>query len=81
MTPRLAGVTVPLRPSHCSGVLGGELRLRLFNYGEPLLHHDLPGILKVIQASPIEFGLVEISTNAQYVDRDQLEEALSPGLE
>lgn len=50
--------------------------LRLFNYGEPLLHDDLPGILREIPQQRWTVGEVEISTNAQWVDWASFEEAL-----
>lgn len=50
--------------------------LRLFNYGEPLLHHDLPGILKQIVVQRWATKVVELSTNAQFVNWDQFEEAI-----
>ncbi|MGQ9369812.1 radical SAM/SPASM domain-containing protein [Azospirillum sp. ST 5-10] len=52
------------------------LYLRLFNFGEPLLHHDLPGILSRIPAQRWKTRVVEISTNAQFADWPALEEAL-----
>jgi radical SAM protein with 4Fe4S-binding SPASM domain len=53
---------------------------RLFNFGEPLLHHDLAGILAAIgRRRTLNIGLVEISTNAQYHDFDALAEALATG--
>ncbi len=59
----------------------GEVRLfRLFNFGEPLLHKDLPGILAVIPKQLFRVGLVELSTNAQYHDFDMLAEALRTGV-
>jgi molybdenum cofactor biosynthesis enzyme MoaA len=39
--------------------------MRLYNYGEPLLHRDLPGIVEQIPAA-LEAVIVEITTNAQY---------------
>jgi radical SAM protein with 4Fe4S-binding SPASM domain len=53
---------------------------RLFNYGEPLLHHDLPGILAKVAAQPWTAELVEISTNAQLVNWEAMEEALRMGV-
>ncbi len=50
--------------------------LRLFNYGEPLLHKDLPGVLKAVAAQPFNIGCVEISTNAQFARWEQIEEAV-----
>ena len=50
--------------------------LRLFNFGEPLLHKDLPGILAEIPKQRWSTEVVEISTNAQHVDWDSLARAL-----
>ena len=52
------------------------LYLRLFNFGEPLLHHDLAGILACIPKQRWKTRFVEISTNAQFVDWPSFEEAL-----
>lgn len=49
---------------------------RLFNYGEPLLHRDLPGILQEIPRQQWRASVIEISTNAQWVDWEQFEEAV-----
>ena len=49
----------------------------LFNYGEPLLHHDLPGIVEVLARSPLAIECLEISTNAQFARWDQIEEVLA----
>lgn len=49
--------------------------LRLFNFGEPLLHRDLAGILECIPRQDWSVGRIEISTNAQFVDWDDLEAA------
>jgi radical SAM protein with 4Fe4S-binding SPASM domain len=51
--------------------------LRLFNYGEPLIHHDLPGILSAVARSGKEISVVEISTNAQFARWTQLERAIA----
>jgi MoaA/NifB/PqqE/SkfB family radical SAM enzyme len=48
--------------------------LYLFGYGEPLLHDDLPGIFDVVGRQTWSPKKVEISTNAQQVDWQQLEE-------
>ena len=54
---------------------------RLFNFGEPLLHHDIAGILAAIgRRKALRIGLVEISTNAQYHDFDALAAALDTGV-
>lgn len=54
--------------------------LRLFNFGEPLLHKDLPGILEQIPKQPWEASVVEVSTNAQYHDFSMLTEAFRTGV-
>src|SRR5687768_14221729 len=50
--------------------------LRLFSFGEPLLHRNLGGILECIPRQSWSVGRVEISTNAQFVDWDDFEAAL-----
>ena len=50
--------------------------LRLFNYGEPLLHKRLPEILKCIPRQSWKASIVEISTNAQTVYWESFEEAI-----
>lgn len=47
---------------------------RLFNYGEPLLHPDVPGLLRMISRAPWYARIVEISTNAQHHNFPALEE-------
>lgn len=51
-------------------------RLQLFNYGEPLLHPDLPGIFRVLADHQDRITRLEISTNAQFVRWKQLEEVM-----
>ena len=48
--------------------------LRLFNFGEPLLHPDVPGVLSVTERQAINIMSVEISTNAQHHDFHMLAE-------
>lgn len=50
--------------------------LRLFNFGEPLLHHELPALLREIPQQQWKAQEIEISTNAQFVRWDVLEAAL-----
>jgi radical SAM protein with 4Fe4S-binding SPASM domain len=50
--------------------------LRLFSYGEPLLHRDLAGILECIPRQRWTTKRVEISTNAQFADWTDLEAGL-----
>ena len=48
---------------------------RLFNYGESLLHDDLPAIFDELATAPrFKIGYLEISTNAQFARWDQLED-------
>lgn len=54
--------------------------LRLFNFGEPFLHHDLVNILEIIKRAPHKISEVEISTNAQFVNWEQFENAISTGV-
>ncbi len=53
---------------------------RLFNFGEPLLHTDLTGLFRIIDEQPWRAEEMEISTNAQWCDFDDLERALSMGV-
>jgi radical SAM protein with 4Fe4S-binding SPASM domain len=50
--------------------------LRLYNYGEPLLHKKLASIVAEIPRQRWKVSVVEISTNAQWVDWDEFEEAI-----
>ena len=50
--------------------------LRLFNFGEPLLHEQFSEVLKRLQRQRWQAEHVEISTNAQHVYWDDFEEAL-----
>jgi MoaA/NifB/PqqE/SkfB family radical SAM enzyme len=51
---------------------------RFFDYGEPLLHNDLPGIFAAFQAAKgFTVGHAELSTNAQFARWDQLEEVIA----
>jgi radical SAM protein with 4Fe4S-binding SPASM domain len=47
--------------------------LRLFNYGEPLLHRQLAAVVAQIPLQRWKTSIVEISTNAQWVDWDEFE--------
>jgi radical SAM protein with 4Fe4S-binding SPASM domain len=53
---------------------------RLFSFGKPLLHGDLPAILNAVKQQRWSTGLVEISTNAQYHDFEVLTEAFKIGV-
>ena len=50
--------------------------LRLFNFGEPLLHSDVPGLLKQVKKQKWNPRRVEISTSGQYFDNKQMLEIL-----
>lgn len=54
--------------------------LRLFNYGEPLLHPDLEDIGRSVLDSPLDIHWVEISTNAQCHAEDRLEALVAMGV-
>jgi radical SAM protein with 4Fe4S-binding SPASM domain len=47
--------------------------LRLFNFGEPLLHRQLAAIVAEIPKQRWKASVVEISTNGQWVDWDEFE--------
>lgn len=49
--------------------------LRLFSFGEPLLHRNLAGIFECIPRQKWTVGRVEISTNAQFANWNDLEAA------
>ncbi len=50
---------------------------RLFNYGEPLLHRDLSGLLEIIPQQRWRAQEIEISTNAQFAHWPSFEAALA----
>jgi radical SAM protein with 4Fe4S-binding SPASM domain len=50
--------------------------LRLFNFGEPLLHNQLADIVACIPKQKWKASVVEISTNAQKVNWDDFEEMI-----
>lgn len=49
---------------------------RLFNFGEPLLHRELPALVEMIPRQRWKASMVEISTNGQWVDWDAFEEMI-----
>jgi radical SAM protein with 4Fe4S-binding SPASM domain len=55
-------------------------KLRLFNYGEALLHRELPELLRVITRQKWRAWNVEISTNAQFAHWPTFEQALATGV-
>ena len=54
--------------------------LRLFSFGEPLLHKQLALMLEQIPKQHYTVGAIEISTNAQFADWDQLALAMQTGV-
>lgn len=54
--------------------------LRLFNYGEPLLHPDISGIFEILQRQRWRADQVEITTNAQHVYWEDFQNALKMGV-
>lgn len=54
--------------------------LRLFNFGEPLLHENLTGILEVLREQPWQAETLEISTNAQFCNWEDFASALKVGI-
>jgi radical SAM protein with 4Fe4S-binding SPASM domain len=54
--------------------------MRLFNFGEPLLHKDLAGIVAAIPEQRWKVSIVELSTNAQRVDWTDFENAIAQGV-
>ncbi len=55
-------------------------RLRLFNYGEPLLHRNVPSLLRMIPKQKWSVSRTSISSNAQYHDFDMLAQIFKTGL-
>ncbi len=49
---------------------------RLFNFGEPLLHENLPDLLRELDKRSFSISNIELSTNGQYHDFPVLEEAI-----
>ena len=45
---------------------------RMFNFGEPLFHPELPQLVKCVRESGLKVKKLEISTNAQHHDFDTL---------
>jgi radical SAM protein with 4Fe4S-binding SPASM domain len=54
--------------------------LRLFNFGEPLLHENLSEILEVLRDQPWRAEVLEISTNAQFCNWEDFASALRVGI-
>lgn len=54
--------------------------LGLYNYGEPFLHPNLPDILFQIPKQSWSCDTVEISTNAQHFDEEQLTKVFRTGV-
>lgn len=51
--------------------------IRLFNYGEPLLHSNISGVIEIIARQSFKFRELEISTNAQKVNWEDLRLSIS----
>ena len=47
---------------------------RLFNFGEPMLHPDLPGLVNQVRKYNFKVGKIEISTNTQSCNFENLAE-------
>jgi len=54
--------------------------MRLFNFGEPLLHENLNGIFEVLRDQPWRPEILEISTNAQHCNWEDFTSALKMGI-
>jgi radical SAM protein with 4Fe4S-binding SPASM domain len=53
---------------------------RLFNFGEPLFHPNLPELIRQLNCFPWKVGKIEISTNAQCHNFEILTEVFKTGL-
>ena len=53
---------------------------RLFSFGEAFLHPDLPSIVDISSNQKWKVGTLEISTNAQIVDKDVLKDIFKTGV-
>ena len=51
--------------------------LRLFNYGEPILHPELPAVIEIARTVPNwKVGCLELSTNGQFKNRSRLSDII-----
>ncbi|RPJ08224.1 MAG: radical SAM protein, partial [Deltaproteobacteria bacterium] len=75
LEPRIQSISVE-DFAHCLGHIDVERihTFRLFNFGEPLLHRHLSSIVEEIPKHRWKASIVELSTNGQRVDWDELEE-------
>jgi len=53
---------------------------RLYNFGEPLLHPEIAGIMEDLRPYRSKIKYIELSTNAQHEKFDRLESVLRAGL-
>jgi len=53
--------------------------MRLFNFGEPLLHPQLPEMVELINEQPFIIRELEVSTNGQYYNEESLKKTFSIG--
>jgi molybdenum cofactor biosynthesis enzyme MoaA len=73
LKPKVKAVTVDDFKQCMTNVDVAQVRyLRLFNFGESLLHKDLTGIMQVVNDMPYQVDTVEISTNGQFAYWDDL---------
>lgn len=78
LLPKVRQVPLPLFDTILGNIDVDHVHtLRLFNYGEPLLHAQFSEILKRLPHQRWQAEEVEVSTNAQYVYWEDFEEAIS----
>ena len=56
------------------------IEFRLYNYGEPLLHPDLLNVIRQIAKQSFKTERVEISTNAQVLNKEVLTEVIKDNI-
>lgn len=54
--------------------------LRLFNFGEPLLHPEIVRLTRMIKDAPFKTHDIEISTNAQVLRKENLKHLVKDGI-
>lgn len=81
LKPKIKPVELDVFRSCLGNLDVSEVKLmRLFNFGEPLLHPDVPSLLRIIPEQRFKVRLVEISTNAQHHNFEMLEEIFKTGV-
>lgn len=81
LKPKIKPVTLDTFKACLGNLDVNEVKMmRLFNFGEPFLHPDVAGLLNEIPKQRFKTRLVEISTNAQHHDFEQLAEAFKTGV-